>query len=202
MVSRTWLCSTASRCVLKSSPSRGTLPCTAATVTVASLPAPAPERLTGGHTMMLANSTRQMQIPGSTTAGGASAVSAEPVARVPARLCCHHATISSVIAVRLQPISTIAVDNTDTPPRRTSGRNGPSVWPAATTPHGNPPNGIVHLAHSCAAHNSVNQIGQPGSPRTTTASNPKRAGNSAQTMTSAANGIAPTSLAIQGSNDR
>ena len=42
-VSRTWLSSTARRWALNSSPSRGTLPCTAATVIDGSSPAPTPD---------------------------------------------------------------------------------------------------------------------------------------------------------------
>jgi hypothetical protein len=74
IVSRTWLSSTARRCALKSSPSCGTLPCTAATLTDGSSGAPAPECRTAGEIAAVAISTRQMQAPGSTTAGGVEAV--------------------------------------------------------------------------------------------------------------------------------
>ena len=71
-VSRTWLSSTARRWALNSSPSRGTLPCTAATVIAGSSPAPAPDCRTCGQINAVVISTRQMHTPGSTTAGGAA----------------------------------------------------------------------------------------------------------------------------------
>ena len=57
--------------------------------------------------------------------------------------------------------------------------------------------GPSHFNHSWAAHNTANQIGQPGSCRTTTASRPKIPGNSAHTSTSASRGATPTRMLTQ-----
>ena len=173
---------------MNSRPSRGTLPWTTAAVTTGSLPDPLPEWRTCGQMAAVAKNARQMQVAGSTTAGGVSAASTVCGRRDAG----NHVTISSVIAVALQPTNTIASESSGTPPSRANGRNGPSVWPAATTPQGNPPNGTVDFSHSCAAHNTANQIGHPGSCRTTTADRPKIAGKNAHTSTSASNGMTPS----------
>ena len=89
-----------------------------------------------------------------------------------------------------------------TPPSWTSGSKGPSVWPNVTAPQGNPPNGNTDFNHSCAAHSTANQIGHPGSLRTTTANRPNSAGYSAHTVASATQGIEPTSMLIHGSSAR
>ncbi len=74
-VSRTWLSSTARRWLLKSRPSRGTLPWTAATVTVGSLPAPA-RRGPAGAASAVVSSTAVMHSPGTSTAGADGALDA------------------------------------------------------------------------------------------------------------------------------
>src|ERR1700733_1083793 len=170
-----------------------------------SLPDPVPEWRTCGQIAAVAKKTRQIQTAGSTTAGGESATSTVPDWSPSCRRsrdARHHDTTSTAIAVALQPISTIANDSSGTLPSRANAKNGPSVWPAATTPHGNPPNGTVDFNHSCAAHNTANQIGHPGSCRTTTADRPKMPGNSAPTSTSANNGVTPTRMLTQRTNGR
>ena len=84
--------------------------------------------------MTAANNTRQMQTPGSTTAGGGASVSLVPLAssatpEPPAPRAglpvFHQLTISSAIAVALNPTSMIAVESSATPPSWTNGNNGP-----------------------------------------------------------------------------
>ena len=78
-VARTWLSSTARRCALKSRPSRGTLPCTMATVTaaVAGVPRPARSRPATSATRRTASQAAQRhQAAGRRPAPPASATSA------------------------------------------------------------------------------------------------------------------------------
>src|SRR5580693_7671893 len=185
--------------MLKSRPRRGTLPCTTATVTAGSPPDPAPACRTCGQTTMAPSSTRHTEMPGSNTAGGGGGSAALMVAGAPPR---HHLTISSAIAVAQLPTSTTDAESRATPPSWTSGSNGPSAWLKATDPQGKPPNGTIDFNHSCAAHTTANQIGQPGSRRTTTANRPKRPGNSAHIIASANQGMTPTSVLTHGSNSR
>ena len=194
-VSRTWLSSTARRSALNSRPSRGTLPCTAATLTAGSSAAPAPECRTCGEIAAVQISTRQMQTPGRTTAGGAA--SAPGSASSPRR---HQSTISNASAARLNPSNVTAKDTSGAPPICASGSKGPSVWPKPTTPQGNPPNGTVDFAHSASAHRPANQTGQADNLRTMTASSPNTPGNTACTIESANHGTNPTSSPVQGSS--
>ena len=46
----------------------------------------------------------------------------------------------------------------------------------------------------------ANQTGQPGSPRTTTANSPNRAGNTAHSIANTSQGTSPTSRLIHGSS--
>ena len=55
---------------------------------------------------------------------------------------------------------------------------------------------MADFNHSCAAHSTANQIGHPGSRRTTTAPRPKIPGNTAHSSTSATSGMAPTRMLI------
>ena len=81
-----------------------------------------------GQTTTVASSTRHMQTPGSTTAGGetASPSGAFGAFGPPVRT---RFTISSAIAVQLHPSSTIAVESSATPPSWTNGNNGPRACP-------------------------------------------------------------------------
>ena len=107
-VSATWLSSTARRWALKSSPSRGTLPCTAATVTGALSPAPAPAFRTVGHASAAERKTSAMQIPGIRTAGAAAA--RDTASRR------HQSMISSVRAATPKPNSATAKETSGAPP--------------------------------------------------------------------------------------
>ncbi len=85
------------------------------------------------------SSTAAMQTPGSTTRGSAAASASAglpcPTSRrppMPARSA-------------PKPSSATANDSSGTPPSCASGSNGPSVWPKATTPQGNPPNGTLRF---------------------------------------------------------
>ena len=77
-----------------------------------------------------------MHAPGSTTAGGAASASV-PVATT--------SRSRGRSRQRLNPTSATANDSSGAPPSWTIGSIGPSVWPNATTPHGNPPNGTRRL---------------------------------------------------------
>ena len=165
-VSRTWLSSTARRWALNSSPSRGTLPWTAATVTAWSSSAPD----TGLADLRPGQRGGQQDDADAHAGQHHGRRSAVWSARR------HHCTISRAMAARLNPASTTANDNSGAPPICAMGSSGPLVWLNPTTPQGNPPNGTVDLAHSWATHSAANQSGQPGSRRTATASRPNNAG--------------------------
>ena len=153
--------------------------------------------------MTAANNTRHMQTPGSTTAGGAASAlgSSRPTREPP--------------GAGVPPLHDLQIDGGHAEPhqhdRRREQRNpaeldqrqqGALAWPNATDPQGNPPNGKIDFNHSWAAHTTANQSGQPGSRRTTIANRPNSAGNSADTVASTIQGIAPTSMLIQGSSGR
>ncbi len=115
-VSRTWLSSTARRWALNSSPSRGTLPCTAATVIGWSSPAPG----TGLADMRPRQRRRQqhglMHTPGQHDRGRRGGVGRHRRG--------HQRTISSAMAATLNPISTTAKDTSGAPPICASGSSG------------------------------------------------------------------------------
>ena len=120
-VTRTWLSSTARRCALKSRPSRGTLPCTAAIVTVRTgepSRRAAAARPAGPPRARRARAARARRRPA--PPDGPGAAPASPSA---------------------SPASTVANDSSGAPPTAATGSSGPSGWPNATRPHGNPPNG-------------------------------------------------------------
>src|SRR6185312_5917264 len=106
-------------CALNSSPSRGTLPCTAATVIAGSSPAPTPDCRTCGHANAVVSSTTLIHTPGSTTAGGA--------ADRLSWLWRNHFTISRVIAAKLNPVKATANDSNGAPPSCAIPSNGPLV---------------------------------------------------------------------------
>ena len=145
IVSRTWLSSTARRCALKSRPSRGTLPCTAATVTAGRSPDPAPACRTCGQTSTAVSNTRQMQMPGSTTAGGFGAPASGGLGPPPPR---------DLQRDRGQARTHQhdRVDSSGTPPSWTSGSRGPSAWPKPRHPREIRRTGTIDFNHSCAAH--------------------------------------------------
>ena len=68
----------------------------------------------------MAISTRQMQTPGSTTAGGAERGPRSPPRR-------HQSTISKASAASPKPSSATANDTSGAPPICASGSSGPSV---------------------------------------------------------------------------
>ena len=136
-VSRTWLSSTARRWALKSRPSRGTLPCTAATVI---------DWVVGGARAGVPD-LRPDQRGGQQHDGDAGAGQHDR-GRRRCRRCRRGATSArspGAMAARLNPISATANDSSGAPPTCATASSGPSVWPKATTPHGNPPNGTVRL---------------------------------------------------------
>ncbi len=59
---------------------------------------------------------------------------------------------------------------------------------------------MIDFNHSWAVHTNANQMGQPGSPRTTTANSPNRAGNTAHSIANTSQGTSPTSRLIHGSS--
>ena len=121
-VASTWLSSTARRWALKSRPSRGTLPCTTATVTV--------RPAGGGVGTAAAPAVRATAI----TAGRITAV---PVARRrPGRSAPRTAAASS------PPASATPNVTSGAPPSRASPSSGESAWLKASRPHGNPPKGV------------------------------------------------------------
>ena len=145
IVSRTWLSSTARRWALNSSPSRGTLPCTAATVTVGSSPAPAPDWRTCGCTQR-----RRQQHHGDSTGRAAPPPAARRRGR--RRSPRHRADRSPAsIAATLKPTSATAKRQQRHPAELRQRQQRPVVGLGKpTTPQGNPPNGTVDLSHSWA----------------------------------------------------
>ena len=194
IVSRTWLSSTARRWALKSSPSCGTLPCTAATLTDGSSAAPAPECRTAGEIAAVAISTRQMQAPGSTTAGGAeSAVCRRRRAatnrrsRRPARQGRIRAgSPRTTPAARRRSVPVAAAghrfDRNRLRPRGIR-RTAPSTWPTRPAPRGRRTRSAIRS--TCASRQ------RPG--RTS-------AGNTACRSASASQGRSPTMTPVHGSS--
>ena len=191
-VSRTWLSSTARRWALNSSPSRGTLPCTAATVMAGS--SPAPHRTAGrAASQRVASSTTPMHAPGSTTAGGAASGRARRAATTarPRNDCGQaesgqrhrerHQRRAAELRDRQQ--RPVGLAETDYAPRESAERHG-RLEPFLGRP----------------------QPGEPERPAgqspDATASKPNSAGNSACTSDSAIHGNAPTSPLIHGNSGR
>ena len=169
IVSRTWLSSTARRWALKSSPSCGTLPCTAATVT------------DGRRRRRHRNAGPRARSAAVATARGRCTHRAARPRAAPSRVGLrssprrHQSTISNAIAARPNPTSVTANDTSGAPPICASGSSGPSVWPKPTTPQGNPPNGTVDLSHS----GQRPQSGEPQRPPGQPAHHARRAGRTA-----------------------
>ena len=197
-VSRTWLSSTARRWALNSSPSRGTLPCTAATVIDGSSPAPG----TGMPDVRPRQRGRAaaralMQTPGSTTAGGAARVGLSSLRR-------HHLTISNVIAAKAESDQ----HDRERQQRRTAElgqRQQRAVGLTETDyPQGNPPNGHGRLEPLLGRpQRRRTRTASRAAARTATAASPNSAGNSACNDARApATGMRPTRPLIHGSSGR
>ena len=173
-VTRTWLSSTARRCALKSRPSRGTLPCTAAIVTVRTGADP------GGRQQRGERACRERDERQQRGRGGAA----------PRRRARRRAASPSA-----SPASTVANDSSGAPPTAATGSSGPSGWPNATRPHGNPPKGVRARSASTPTHTAAAQSGavQPGRSRDTTAiPAPAAPTNTASAPESASHGTGPT----------
>ncbi len=179
-VTRTWLSSTARRWALKSRPRRGTLPWTAAIVTVGSgFPG----------------------VGGTSAASGpetiaSTAVSAGTTSARGLRLTTSLRTSSP----RASPASTVANDSSGSPPIAASGSSGPSGWPKPTRPHGSPPNGTRPRSASAPIHTAAAHSGPTRSRDTSAMHAPPRPTNSASNTHSATHGTGPTSEPIHTSS--
>jgi hypothetical protein len=170
-VTRTWLSSTARRCALKSRPRRGTLPCTAAIVTVRTGAPPV-----GG--------TSAASGPASSAAAATAAATAAP--RTWPRTSRRAASPSA------SPASTAANDSSGAPPTAATGSSGPSGWPNATRPHGNPPKGTRARTASTPTQTAAAHSGAPRSREVTAIPAPAAPTNSASAPESASHGTGPT----------
>ena len=173
-VSRTWLSSTARRWFAKSSPARGTLPWTAATVITRS----------PGAAAACAGTARPTAGPTSTAT------------RAPASAGARRSGSTTVNHHRPAPESTTPKLTSGAPPSEASRAYAPPAWPKASLAQGNPPQGTRSTTASPATQRHATHSGVPGRWRTS--------GNSATgiatattTTASAPSQTAPTYVPVQ-----
>ena len=135
-VASTWLLRTCRRWALKSRPSRGTLPCTMATVTGA--PPPADGDPSGTSSPAAINATAPSASPAPRSTDG--------------RVRTRHGRQAAVTS--RPPATATAKVTSGAPPRAANRSSGESPWLNATRPHGKPPNGVRSRSASCATHST------------------------------------------------
>ncbi len=165
MVASTWLLSTAWRWALKSRPSRGTLPCTIATVTSApdpavatgtsSAPAVSATATTAGASTGVHRRAGAVAVAPPAGSAGGAAVAGPVVVSVPMGLAGRRVTQPRQAAVTSSPPTSATANVTSgAPPSAARRSSGDSSWLNANRPHGNPPNGVRSRSASCPTQSS------------------------------------------------